>query len=115
MTVNLPFLAVGFLFLIGLIAVMIENNLIKITIGIGIMESAIGFLLVALGYRFGGNIPIHFLPGQAGACVLPTPQAMTLAAIVMAFAATAMMLSLVIMLYRHYGTLDVREIRRLRG
>jgi multicomponent Na+:H+ antiporter subunit C len=30
-------------------------------------------------------------------------------------ATTALMLSLIIVLYRHYGTLDVREIRRLRG
>ena len=47
--------------------------------------------------------------------VLPTPQALTLTAIVIALATSALMLSLIVMLYRHYGTLDVREIRRLRG
>jgi len=30
-------------------------------------------------------------------------------------ATTALMLSLIMLLYRYYGTLDVREIRRLRG
>jgi len=47
--------------------------------------------------------------------VLPTPQALTLTAIVIGLATSALLLSLVMLLYRHYGTLDVREIRRLRG
>ena len=47
--------------------------------------------------------------------VLPTPQALTLTAIVIGLATTALMLSFVMMIYRHYGSLDVRDVRRLRG
>nr|WP_321499494.1 cation:proton antiporter subunit C [uncultured Dethiosulfovibrio sp.] len=115
MMANLPFFVVGLLFLMGLISVIVENNLVKIAIGVCLMESAANMFLVVLGYRFNGDIPIHFLPGPVDVFVLPTPQAMTLTAIVIAFASSALMLSLVVMLYRHYGTLDVREIRRLRG
>lgn len=115
MTADLPFVIIGLLFIGGLVAVVVENNLIKITIGVGVMESAANMFLITLGYRHGGGIPIHFLSGPNNTYVLPTPQAMTLTAIVIAFATTALMLSLVLMLYRHYGTLDVREIRRLRG
>ena len=72
--------------------------------------------LIVLGYREGGYIPVKFLmPAGTENFVLPTPQALTLTAIVIALATSALMLSLIVMLYRHYGTLDVREIRRLRG
>lgn len=55
------------------------------------------------------------LAGKVGKMVLPVPQALTLTAIVIGLATSALMLSLIMMLYKHYGTLDVREIRRLRG
>jgi multicomponent Na+:H+ antiporter subunit C len=40
----------------------------------------------------------------------PVPQALTLTSIVIGVAILALMLSLVIQLYKHYGTLDVRKI-----
>lgn len=112
---NLPFLVVGVLFLIGLAAVVFERNLVKIAIGVSIVESAVNLFLIILGYRTGGSIPVFTMAGKGGPMVLPTPQALTLTAIVIGLATTALMLSLTMLLYRHYGTLDVREIRRLRG
>mgnify|MGYP003799690469 FL=1 len=58
---------------------------------------------------------MHFLAGEGTTMVLPTPQAMTLTAIVIALATTALLLSLIMLVWRHYGTLDIDEIRRLRG
>jgi multicomponent Na+:H+ antiporter subunit C len=46
--------------------------------------------------------------------VLPVPQALTLTSIVIGVAVLALMLSLVMHIYRKYGTLDVRKIRRLK-
>ena len=112
---NAPFFVVGLLFLGGLTAIFIEKNLIKIAIAIGIISSAVNLFLVALWYRAGGTAPIHFLAGERTVMVLPTPQAMTLTAIVISLATTAFLLSLIMLVYRHYGTLDVDEIRRLRG
>ena len=112
---NLPFLVVGALFLIGLAAVVFERNLIKIAIGVSLVESAVNLFLIVLGYRTGGAIPVFTMAGKTQTMVLPTPQALTLTAIVIGSATTALMLSLTMLLYRHYGTLDVREIRRLRG
>ena len=113
---NLPYFVVALLFLIGLVGVILENNLIKITIAVGVMESAANMFLIVLGYKNGGYIPVKFLmPEGVTNFVLPTPQALTLTAIVIALATSALMLSLIVMLYRHYGTLDIREIRRLRG
>lgn len=113
---NLPYFVIAMLFLIGLLGAVLETNLVKIAIAIDIMESAANMFLIVLGYREGGYIPVKFLmPAGTENFVLPTPQALTLTAIVIALATSALMLSLIVMLYRHYGTLDIREIRRLRG
>ena len=45
----------------------------------------------------------------------PIPQALTLTSIVIGACVTAMSLALVIKLEEQYGTIDTREIRRLRG
>ncbi|WP_300526341.1 cation:proton antiporter subunit C [Aminiphilus sp.] len=115
MIASFPYLIVGLLFLFGLYAVVFERNLIKIAIGISVIEAATNMFLIVLGYRTGGRIPVFTLAGESKVLVLPTPQALTLTAIVIGMATTALMLSLIMVLYRHYGTLDVREIRRLRG
>ena len=112
---NAPFIVVGVLFLMGTVAILSERNLVKISIGVSVIASAINLFLVAMGYRNGGAIPIHYLAGAHAKIVLPIPQCLTLTAIVIALATTALMLALIMMLYKHYGTLDVNEIRRLRG
>jgi multicomponent Na+:H+ antiporter subunit C len=45
---------------------------------------------------------------------LPVPQALTLTSIVIGVAVLALMLSFVIHIYRHYKTLDVQKVRRLK-
>ncbi len=115
MTGNAPFLVVGIIFFLGLYAILFERNLIKIAIGISLLEASVNLLLIVLGYRTGGSIPVFTLAGEFQTMVLPTPQALTLTAIVIGLATSALLLSLIMLLHRHYGTLDVREIRRLRG
>lgn len=118
MLYNLPFLIVVVLLLIGLATVLFRRNLIKIVVGITIIESAVNLFLITLGYREGGVAPIYtsLPPGVQvpGGMVLPIPQALTLTSIVIGVAVLAVMLSLVMHIYRKYGTLDVREIRRLK-
>jgi multicomponent Na+:H+ antiporter subunit C len=92
-----------------------QKNVIKVCIAVSILGSAVSLYLVALGYRSDGTIPVHYLAGDNSVMVLPTPQSFALLAIVIAFAATALMFSMVVMIYKHYGTLEIDEIRRLRG
>ncbi len=112
---NAPFFTVGILFMMGLVGIFMTRNLIKIAIAVSILGSSVNLFLVSLGYRDGGSVPIHFLAGDGEIMVLPTPQAMTLTAIVIALAVTALLLSLIMLVWRHYGTIDVDEVRRLRG
>ncbi len=96
---NAPFFVVGVLFLMGLVGIFMSKNLIKIAIAVSILGSAVNIFLVALGYRAGGTIPVHFLAGEGTTMVLPTPQAMTLTAIVIALATTALLLSLIMLVW----------------
>ncbi|MDR1379263.1 MAG: cation:proton antiporter subunit C [Synergistaceae bacterium] len=112
---NSAYVLVALLIIMALYSVLTQKNLIKICISIAVLGSSVNLFLVLLGYRQGGNIPIYYLKGQGEAMVLPTPQCLTLTAIVIALATTALMLSLVILIHKHYGTMDVDEIRRLRG
>ncbi|ASJ16926.1 cation:proton antiporter [Thermococcus chitonophagus] len=103
------------LILIGLYAVLVKKNLLKILVGLSIMETGVNLLLISIGYISGKSAPIlseGITPSQA---VDPIPQALVLTAIVIGVATTAMALSVAIILYEKYGTLNIEEIRRLRG
>jgi len=103
------------LILIGLYAILVKKNVLKMLIGLSIMETGVNLLLISVGYISGRSAPIlseGIGPNQA---VDPIPQALVLTAIVIGVATTAMALSVAIILYEKYGTLNVEEIRRLRG
>jgi multicomponent Na+:H+ antiporter subunit C len=108
MIFNIPFIAVAALILIGLYAVIFKRNLIKMVIGITLIESGVNLFLITLGYREGSIAPIY-TSSPGGIMSLPVPQALTLTSIVIGVAVLALTLSLVIHIYRHYGTLDVRK------
>ena len=104
------------LFLIGLYGVLVKRNLIKIIIGLMIMEYAINLFFALVGYRQGGIAPI-FSEGLGDGVVFvdPLPQALVLTAIVIGLGTTALLVSLAVRIYEKYDTLDVRKIRKLRG
>jgi len=111
---NLPFITVVVLTFIGLVTVLMKRNIIKILLGINILESAVNLFLVSLGYRAGGVAPIFTL-APSDLMVLPTPQALTLTSIVIGVATSALVLSFAMVLHKKYGTVDINEIRRLQG
>jgi len=113
MIYNIPYIAVACLIIIGLYTLVFKRNLIKMIIGITLIESGVNLFLITLGYRKGSVAPIY-TSSPGGVMALPIPQALTLTSIVIGVAVLALMLSLVIQIYRHYGTLDVRKVRRLK-
>ena len=108
MIANIPFIAVAALIIIGLYAAVFRKNLIKMIIGITIIESGVNLFLITLGYREGSIAPIY-TSAPEGVMAFPIPQALTLTSIVIGVAVLALMLSLVIQMYKHKKTLDVRE------
>lgn len=113
MFLNLPFIVVVLLALIGIATILLKRNLIKIFLGVTILSSSVNLFLVTLGYREGGIAPIYTL-APAGEMVFPTPHALTLTNIVIGVATIALMLSFAVIIHRKYGTINVDEIRELR-
>ncbi len=103
------------LFLIGLYGVVSKRNLIKIIIGLAIMEYSVNLFLILVGYIKGGTAPIISKDLNTRIFVDPLPQAMVLTAIVIGLATTALLLAIAVRIYRKYGTFDIREIKRLKG
>jgi multicomponent Na+:H+ antiporter subunit C len=115
-----------FLFVIGLYCALVKKNMVKIVIGIMIMEYSVNLFLVMLGYRAGGVAPIvgrGELDSVSGmvkssfvnSSVDPLPQALVLTAIVISLGSLALMISICIRTYEKYGTFDITQIRRLKG
>ncbi|MCG2826360.1 MAG: cation:proton antiporter subunit C [Thermoplasmatales archaeon] len=114
MITHFPFIAVVILIGLGVYALMFKRNLIKIVIGVTLIESGVNLFLITLGYVKGGVAPIYTnAPGTN--MVMPTPQALTLTSIVIGLVTTALMLSFVVLIYRHYNSIDSKNVRRLKG
>ncbi|MHC4396089.1 MAG: sodium:proton antiporter [Planctomycetota bacterium] len=112
------------LFVIGLYCAAVKKNMVKIVIGIMIMEYAVNLFLIMLGFRSGGKAPIVAAEDMAGgglselfvsSSVDPLPQALVLTAIVISLGSLALMISICIRTYERYGTFDITQIRRLKG
>ena len=109
------YVAGGGLILIGLYMVLAKTNLVKIILGLSFLDTGTHVLLVAIGYVRGRTAPI-FSEGMADTTpvVDPVPQALVLTAIVIGVGVLGLALALSIRVYRHHGTLDVREITGLK-
>ena len=120
------------LLLIGVYAVVAKKNLIKIIVGVLILDYAVNLLLVVVGYRApaeaakapgapilseaGGPAEVAAKANElAATAVDPLPQAMVLTSIVIGLGITALMVAMAIRLYEKYGTFDMNRIRSLRG
>ena len=111
----IPFILCFILFLVGLYGIITQKNLIKIILGLAIMEYSINLFLVMIGYINNGAVPIITSSLKNQRFVDPLPQALVLTAIVIGLATTALLLALAIRLYRKYGTFDIRKINSLKG
>jgi multicomponent Na+:H+ antiporter subunit C len=111
---NAPFFAVAALICVAAYIAMTQRNLIKLVMGVSILEAGVNLFLVALGYRQDGVAPI-FTNAPGTLMVLPVPQALTLTSIVIGVATTALMLTMVILIHRHTGETDAEKSRRMKG
>lgn len=103
------------LFLTGLYGVITRRNLIKIAISMSVMEFSTFLFFALIGYTNGGVAPIVDPADPDKIYVDPLPQALVLTAIVIGLATTALLMAVIIRIYRKYGTFDIREIKNLRG
>ena len=110
---DFPFLAAALLVGISFYIIIFKKNLIKLIMGIAMLAAGVNLFLVSLGYRAGGNAPIY-TDVPEGTMVMSVPQALTLTSIVIGVAVLALILSLIMTIYKEYGTLDTLKMRRLK-
>lgn len=92
--------AVVLLFAIGLYCIIAKRELLKIVIGIEILTSAINLNFLVMGLSSSG--------------VDALAQSMAVVSMAVGACVAAVALALVVNVFRHYGTTDVRKLRRLR-
>ena len=106
------YIAAVLLIVLGLYCILFKKDLIKIVLGMGIVDYGINLFIVSVGFNDGGTAPIFTLSELlSGACFVdPVPQALTLTSIVIGACVDAMALSLVIKIYKQYKTRKTKII-----
>lgn len=117
------YVAAALLFALGLVTVLGRRNVVKIVMGLSLMESSTYLLLVSLAYRRGGTAPV--LAGRPdgttesdlvhGKVADPVLQNFCITAIIIGVAITAVFLTVVVRLAQHYRSVDANDMRELRG
>ncbi|MFN2606760.1 MAG: sodium:proton antiporter [Acidimicrobiales bacterium] len=116
-------LAAAAVFCIGLWAVLTRRNLVKIVMGLSLMESSTYLLIVSMAWRRGGTAPVLLDPPNGrsvpslvhGPVADPVLQNFCLTAIVIGVAVTGVFLAVVVRVAQHYRTLDADRVRAMRG
>jgi multisubunit Na+/H+ antiporter MnhC subunit len=101
------------LVVIGLYAAAASRHLMRVILGLLLIEAGVTLFLVAVGYRPEAAAPILQAGEPVGPMVDPIPQALALTAIVIGVGVLALALSLVVRVHQTYGTLDTRELAEL--
>lgn len=117
------YFAAGALFCLGLFTVLTRRNLIKIIMGLSMMEGSSYLLLLSFAYRRGSTAPVLLSPPKGssetalahGNVADPVLQNFCLTAIVIGVAVTAVFLVVAVRIAQHYRTLDADKIRAMRG
>jgi len=134
-----PFMLAFLLLVAGLYAIVAKRNLIKVIVGILVLDYAANLLIVLTGFRMPPAQP-GVAPGETvnwpispiwsesvrqqlaelgltfpEAAVDPIPQALILTSIVIGLSVTALVVALAVRLYEKYGTFDTGLMRNLKG
>ncbi|BFN38362.1 sodium:proton antiporter [Fidelibacter multiformis] len=102
------------LILLGLYALLTQDNLLRIIIGFSLANTGVHLIIVSLGYLKNRTAPIlndaMIAAGPETQIVDPLPQALVLTAIVIGFAITAFLLAFALRIYHTYGTLSLSNL-----
>ncbi len=102
------------LIMIGFYGMMAKNNLMKKLIGMNIFQWSIILFYISIGSKKAGTLPIVDPSLHSSIRALdyinPLPHVLMLTAIVVGVATTGIALTLLILVYQKYGTLEEDEI-----
>ena len=116
------YLAAAALFCLGVLVITTQRNLVKIVMGLSLMESACYLLIVSMAYRRGSTAPVLTQPPPGSStkqvarhAADPVLQNFCLTAIVIGVAVTAVFLTVAVRVAQHHRSADADDIRALRG
>jgi multicomponent Na+:H+ antiporter subunit C len=117
------YLTAAFVFGAGLFAVLTSRHLIKMVMGLSLMEGSTYLLMISFAYRAGSTAPVLLNPPPGttrrqlahGDVADPVLQNFCLTAVVIGVAVTAVFLCVVVRIAQHYRALDADRLRRMRG
>ncbi|MCR4834707.1 MAG: cation:proton antiporter subunit C [Butyrivibrio sp.] len=108
---NYEEVAAVILFVIGMMNLLLQANLIKKIIGLDIMDCAVYLFLAAKGFIEGRHAPIYIENiTDASYYINPVPSGLVLTGIVVSVSVSALMMALTVSLYKEYKTLNLDEI-----
>ena len=111
----LPYLVAVWLLLVGLYGVITSRHLVHLILCLAVMQSSTYVLLLAVGWRAGGQAPIFADIGARTPVVDPVVQALTLTDVVVEATVVAVLLALTVQAHKRFGTCDPDELGALRG
>jgi multicomponent Na+:H+ antiporter subunit C len=111
----LPFVLAGWLFLVGLYGITTSRNFVHAVICLGIAQSSTYVLLLEVGYRAGASAPIFKDVPTKTPAVDPVVQALVLTDVVIGVTVVALLLSLVVQVHKHRGSIDPEDVRPMAG
>jgi len=99
------------LILLGVLGMVLWHDLMRVILGLTLLESGVNLFIVSVGYRPGSVAPI-LTGAPAASMVDPLPQALILTAIVIGVGVLALALALAVRVYQEYGVLDLQQLAR---
>ena len=119
------YLAAGAVFCLGLYAVLTRRDVIKIVMGLSVMEASTYLLLTSMAYRRGSTAPVLTDPpgGRTEQQLVhgshtvadPVLQNFCLTAIVIGVAVTAVFLTVAVRVAQHYRSVNSADLTALHG
>ncbi len=98
------------LVLVGLVGVVISDNLIKKVMSLNVFQVGILFFYISICYKSGLKPPvIDVLPGGIG-YINPVPQVLMLTAIVVGLSISAVALALIVKISKLYNSISEESI-----
>jgi len=91
------------LYVIGIYCLATKRNMIRLMLGIEILVNAANLTFIALS--------AYAVPGF----IDPLAHSIVIVSIALAGSVGAVALSIIVYAYKHYGTLDITELKRLKG
>jgi multicomponent Na+:H+ antiporter subunit C len=110
-----PYMVAAWLFFIGLYGMVTSRRLIPLIVCLSVVQSSTYILILSIGYKIGAHAPVFSDVPPGTPAVDPVCHALVLTDIVVGATVTALLLALAIQVHKKTGTLDLEELRPMRG